>query len=74
MKQAKELTMEVTIPATTTATIHVPAKGDSGVTESGTPAARADGVKLLRMEDGAAVHEVRSGRYRFKTALSNNNR
>jgi alpha-L-rhamnosidase len=65
----RPLTMEVTIPANTTATVYVPAKEESGVTESGTPAAKADGVKFLRMDDGAAVYEVGSGTYRFGSVL-----
>ena len=59
------LTMEVAIPANTTATIHVPAKDAAGVTESGKPASKAEGVKFLRMENGAAVYEVGSGCYQF---------
>ena len=67
------MTMDVTIPVNTTATVYVPAKGAAGVTESGPstslragkPAAKAEGVKFLRMENGAAVYEVGSGCYRF---------
>jgi alpha-L-rhamnosidase len=57
--------MDVTIPPNTTATIHVPAKDAAAVTESGTPAATAAGVKFLRMENGAALYEVGSGTYQF---------
>jgi alpha-L-rhamnosidase len=59
--------MEVTIPANTTATVYVPvaSKNADGVTESGKPALKADGVKFLRMENGAAVYEVGAGFYRF---------
>ncbi|MEI7900175.1 MAG: family 78 glycoside hydrolase catalytic domain [bacterium] len=60
-----KLTMEVTVPINTTATVHVPAKAAAGVTESGKPAAQAAGVKFLRMENGAAVYEAGSGSYRF---------
>jgi len=59
------LTLNVTVPANTTARVHVPAKAASAVTESGRPAARADGVKFLRLASGAAVYEVGSGSYRF---------
>ena len=55
----------VEIPANTTATVHVPAKDARSVTESDKPADSAEGVKFLRMESGAAVYEVGSGRYRF---------
>jgi alpha-L-rhamnosidase len=64
-KEGDQLTMEVTIPANTTATVYVPAKDASGVTESGSSAMEARGVKFLRRESGAAVYEVASGCYRF---------
>jgi len=65
-KEAGKLTMEVTIPINTTATVYVPSKDAAGVTESDKPAAKAAGVKFLRMENGAAVYEVGSGSYRFQ--------
>jgi alpha-L-rhamnosidase len=49
--------------------VFVPAKDEAGVTESGKPAAKAPGVKFLRMENGAAVYEVGSGTYQFQAAL-----
>jgi alpha-L-rhamnosidase len=59
------LTMEVEIPPNTMATVFVPTKDVAAVTESGKPIAKAKGVKFLRMENGAAVYEVGSGRYVF---------
>ncbi|MCF7731317.1 MAG: glycoside hydrolase family 78 protein [Akkermansiaceae bacterium] len=59
--------LTTTIPANTSATVHVPAKNAAGVMESGKPAATADGVKFLRMDDGAAVFAVGSGHYRFSS-------
>lgn len=77
-REGQKLTMEVTIPANTTATVHVPAKDATGVTEFGPstelraskPAAKAEGVKFLRMESSAAVYAVGSGTYRFQSILS----
>jgi alpha-L-rhamnosidase len=66
-REGGKLTMEVTIPANTTATVYIPAKDEAGVTESGKPAAKADGVKFLRMENGAAVYATRSGVYQFQS-------
>jgi alpha-L-rhamnosidase len=66
---AGKLTMEVTIPMNTTATVYVPANDAAGVTESGKPAAKAEGVKFLRMENSAAVYEIGSGSYRFQSAV-----
>ena len=64
-REGDKLTMEVTIPANTTATVFVPAKDEASVTESGKSTRKADGVKFLRMENGAAVYEVGSGSYEF---------
>ena len=69
-RDGAQLTMEVTLPANTTATIFVPAKDAAGITESGKPANKAKGVKFLRMEANAAVYEVRSGIYRFRSSLT----
>ena len=62
-------TLLAVIPANTTATVYVPAKDAAGVTESGRPAAKAKGVKFLRLENGAAVYAVNSGTYRFQSRI-----
>jgi alpha-L-rhamnosidase len=62
------LTLRAVVPANTTATIYVPAENAATVTESGTPAAQAAGVRFLRMERDAAVYEVGSGTYVFRAA------
>ncbi|MCX5684349.1 MAG: glycoside hydrolase family 78 protein [Planctomycetota bacterium] len=59
------VTLDVTLPANTTATVYVPAKSAADVSESGQPAAEAEGVKFLRMEGDAAVYAVGAGRYTF---------
>jgi alpha-L-rhamnosidase len=64
-----ELTLAVTVPTNTTATVHVPAKDAAGVTEGGKPAGKAEGVKFLCFEGDAAVFEVGAGQYRFKSAI-----
>ena len=58
--------LHAVIPANTTATVYLPAKDVAGVTESGQPAAKAEGVTFLRMEDNVAVYEVGAGEYRFE--------
>jgi alpha-L-rhamnosidase len=68
-KQGAKLNMEVTIPANTAAVIYVPAKDAAGVTESGTSAAKAEGVKFLRTENNTAVYAVGSGAYRFESVF-----
>ncbi len=64
-RDGTRLILEVAIPPNTTATVHVPAKEASRVTESGKPAATSAGVKFLRMENAAALFEVGSGCYEF---------
>jgi len=61
------LTMNVTIPVGSTATIYVPAASAKLVKESGMPATAAPGLKYLRMENGAAVYAVGSGSYAFSS-------
>ena len=68
-RDGEKLTMEMTIPINTTATVYVPAKDAAGVTESSKPAARAAGVKFLRMENKAAVYAVGAGTYHFQSTL-----
>jgi len=59
------LTLAVSIPANTTATVHLPVANAAGVTESGKPVAEAEGVKFLRSEAGESLFEVGAGEYRF---------
>jgi alpha-L-rhamnosidase len=59
-------TLNVTVPANTTATVYVPGVADpSRVREGGVPASQAPGVRLLRSEGTSAVYAVGSGRYAF---------
>jgi len=73
-RKGNRLTLEVVVPANTTATVWVPTTTISSITESGRPVAQAEGVKFLRQEDGNAVFEVGSGKYTFASemGLSNN--
>ena len=61
--------LHVEIPANTTATVYVPAKNVESVSEGGGAAAKAEGIKFLRMEDDFAVYGVTSGHYDFKAKL-----
>jgi len=65
-RDGDQFTLQVTIPANTTATVYVPAQSAVRVTESGQPAAQSEGVKFLREENGRAVFEIASGEYNFK--------
>jgi alpha-L-rhamnosidase len=65
-KRGGQVQMTVTIPANTVGTVYVPARTAEGITESGKPASKAEGVRFLRMEKDFAVFEVGSGRYDFE--------
>ena len=69
-REGQKLTMDLTIPANTTATVHVPAKDVTAVTEGGNTIDKVKGVKFLRMENSAAVYAVGSGTYRFGSSLT----
>jgi alpha-L-rhamnosidase len=64
-RENDRVTMEVTIPPNTTATIWVPATNAVVVTESGRLSVSSPGVTFLRSENGAALYKVGSGHYRF---------
>jgi hypothetical protein len=63
------LSMAVTIPPNTTATVYVPAQDAGRVTEAGVPAQRAAGVKYLRREGASAVFAVGAGSYHFGSTM-----
>lgn len=65
-----KLSLEVTIPVNTTATVYVPAKDVGAVTESGKRAMRVRSVKFLGMKDNTAVFSVGSGTYLFQSTPS----
>ena len=64
-QEGATFTLEVVVPANTSATVYIPAKDAGVVTESGRPAASAEGVTSKGFANGAAVFEVESGRYTF---------
>ncbi|MFI5379829.1 MAG: family 78 glycoside hydrolase catalytic domain [Tepidisphaerales bacterium] len=58
-------TLDVSIPANTTATVWIPAKNSAAVTEGGKTLAETPAIKVLRMESGCVVMEIESGKYTF---------
>jgi hypothetical protein len=79
-KSGHTFSLKVTIPANSVAEVFIPANKAEEVTEDGNllrppgsagqaPAAKALGVKFLRMESGRAVYAVGSGDYRFASTL-----
>ena len=59
------LSLDVTVPANTTGIVCVPARDQQAVREGDRPASQSTSVKFLEMQDGAAVFETPSGKYRF---------
>jgi len=68
-RTGSDFTLQLVIPANTTALVYIPAKDAQSVTEGTAPAAQAAGVKFLRMEDNAAVFAVGSGTYAFAAKI-----
>ena len=68
-QEERQFTLRINVPVGTTATVYVPAKDAATVTENGKPAAQAEGVKFVKMEDGRAVFTVESGQYAFQAEV-----
>jgi alpha-L-rhamnosidase len=68
-RNGNQFRLDVTIPANTTATVYVPSKDVTAVTESGRPATSSAGLRFLRMEGSTAVFEAGSGTYAFASGL-----
>ena len=64
-RTASGVELDVTVPPTSTAEVHVPASSAAAVTESGNPAGAAEGVRFERVANGYAVYTVGSGEYHF---------
>jgi alpha-L-rhamnosidase len=62
--EGSNLTLDVTIPANTTATVYVPTKGDNAVTENGKPV-----TKAADQIAGYTAVNVGSGNYHFSTLM-----
>ncbi len=65
-REKGQFTLDVTVPANTTATVWVPTKDAASVMESGKKVAEVKGIKFVRSEAGAAIFEVPSGTYSFR--------
>jgi len=61
--------LDIEIPPNVTATVHLPAHGTKGVSESGQPVDDRDDLRVIAQENGEVVIEVGSGRYTFRSAL-----
>jgi alpha-L-rhamnosidase len=62
-----QVQLDVSIPGNCQATVYVPAKAATDITESGKPASESPGVRFVRQDGDKAVFEVGSGQYRFRS-------
>lgn len=62
------MTLDVTIPANTTAEVRIPAANRWAVTEGGSPIEESKHVEFVRYDEDAVVLEVGSGSYSFAVA------
>ena len=65
--EENRFTLDVTIPANTTATVYVPAAEGSEIMEGDRAGNQAAGVEFVRWENGEAIFRVGSGKYIFTT-------
>jgi hypothetical protein len=68
-RDGTKFTLKVTIPPNTTATVFLPSKSASAVTDGGAAISRGDAVTVLREESGQTVLEVGGGQYSFESSL-----
>jgi alpha-L-rhamnosidase len=64
-RDGQRLSLDVVVPANTTASVCLPTDDVASVTESGKAVAKVAGVKFLRMENGNALFEIGAGDYKF---------
>jgi hypothetical protein len=65
----RQLTLGVSIPVNTTATVWVPTKDAGSISEGVRPVGENMDVHLLRMAEGCAVYAIGSGNYEFTSTL-----
>jgi alpha-L-rhamnosidase len=61
------LTMNVSVPVNTSATLYIPSKPGSEIFESGQPVNKVKGVKYVQQNRGKSIFEVGSGNYVFES-------
>jgi alpha-L-rhamnosidase len=59
----------VSIPANTSARISIPSKSIDDIMESGRLLSNAENVQIINWKDGAAIVEIPSGDYQFKSKI-----
>ncbi|MES2773109.1 MAG: family 78 glycoside hydrolase catalytic domain [Bacteroidota bacterium] len=65
-----QFSLQLSVPANTSATVYIPAAAASAVRESGQPLSKAKGIRVKKIEDGRVIMEVGSGNYLFVAGKS----
>jgi alpha-L-rhamnosidase len=65
------MTYSVTVPASSTATVHLPRANEADVSEGNRPLEEADGVSSVTQETGGVNLQVGSGSYEFRYKYAN---
>ena len=69
-KEGLNILLEVTVPPNSSADVYFPVHLKKKVKESDNPAEFAEGVKFLRIENGHALFNVGSGKYKFEFTVN----
>jgi alpha-L-rhamnosidase len=69
-REGTRFQLDVTLPANTTATLHLPTDNPASIHESGAPLKTAPGIQFLRHEGKVALLQIGSGTYRFESELT----
>jgi alpha-L-rhamnosidase len=64
-RDGRTASFEISVPANTTATFHIPAESIDDIRESGQPVAQAAGVTIAGEAAATRILRLASGRYRF---------
>jgi alpha-L-rhamnosidase len=64
-RDGRTATFEISVPANTTATFHIPAESIDDIRESGQPVAQAAGVTIAGEAAATRILRLASGSYRF---------
>lgn len=67
--EKETITLEVTVPPNTTATIYIPATRPEDITEGGAPISTYPEIQFIKYNENAAIYQLASGDYRFQSKL-----
>lgn len=68
-KENNQFSLDATVPVNTIATIYIPAKSLSEITEGGTSVSKIKEIKLIGVKDGKILVRVGSGNYKFNVKM-----